>query len=307
MRLPGGRGGMAAGGGVVGLIVVLAVLLLSGGLNLSGATDPSVPLSGGESADLAEECRTGDDANQREDCRIVAVVNSVQDYWAETRRAATGRPRPCFFTGRGRRPAAATRPRRSAPSTARPTSSVYIDLGFYDELRVALRRAGRAVRRGLRDRPRVRPPRAEPRSARPTGGDRREGPRAARCASSCRPTATPGVWARQRDRHRLIERAHRRGHRRRARRRRRRRRRPHPGAGHRAGSTPETWTHGSARAAPEVVHHRLPVGRPDRVRHVRARCARFSRASRSSPSRRRSDRPKGHRGRRQIAAASLRR
>ena len=34
MRLPTGRGGMAAGGGIVGLIVVLAVVLLSGGLEL---------------------------------------------------------------------------------------------------------------------------------------------------------------------------------------------------------------------------------------------------------------------------------
>ena len=148
MRLPGGRGGMAAGGGVVGLIVVLAVLLLSGGLNLSGAADPSVPLSGGESADLAEECRTGADANQREDCRIVAVVNSVQELLERDR-------------AQGYRPAddRAVHRRRSPPACGDATSAVgpfycpadervYIDLGFFDELRS--RSSARAADRSRR-------------------------------------------------------------------------------------------------------------------------------------------------------------
>ena len=96
--------------------------------------------------DLAATCRTGSDANQREDCRIVAVVNSVQAYWERSvdgyREAATR-----FFTG-STTPAAAARPQRSARSTARADQMVYIDLGFYDELRARFgARAARSPRR----------------------------------------------------------------------------------------------------------------------------------------------------------------
>lgn len=132
MRFPSGRGGMAAGGGVVGLILVLAVVLLSGGLGLSGASDPSVPLSGSGSADLGEECRTGADANLSEDCRVVAVVNSVQEYWNET----TEGYRPAetvLFTGAV---ATACGDATSAvgPFYCPADERIYVDLDFFDEL-----------------------------------------------------------------------------------------------------------------------------------------------------------------------------
>lgn len=133
--MKGGRGGAAAiGGGGIGGIIVLMIILFAGG----GGTDALGSLDGlavdqGTPNDLSDECRTGQDANERDDCRIVGVVNSVQAYWSDSyvdyRQAQT-----VFFTD-----SVSTRC-GNATSAVGPfycpaDSTVYIDLGFYDELR----------------------------------------------------------------------------------------------------------------------------------------------------------------------------
>ena len=80
----GGRGlAVGGGGGIVVVLLVLIVNALGGGGG--GGTDPFALGTGteaqGDNTDLAASCQTGSDANQQDDCRIVAVVNSVQDYW----------------------------------------------------------------------------------------------------------------------------------------------------------------------------------------------------------------------------------
>jgi hypothetical protein len=128
------------GGGIVTLLVVLAFILLGG--NPIG--DGSGPLSdlAGESVGtqppgaVLTECQTGADANAREDCRILAVVNSVQAYWSKTLRnyeLATTR----FFdgviaTGCGQASSAV------GPFYCPSDRHVYIDLGFFDQLRSQL-------------------------------------------------------------------------------------------------------------------------------------------------------------------------
>ena len=194
-----GKGGLAVGGGGIGLVVTLLIIFLGGnvtggdgGLGDLGNLADQTAGTPAANQEIAQECRTGADADQREDCRIVGYVNSIQSYWSDAF-AAGGREytpaRTRFFTD------AVETGCGSATSAIGPfycpaDRYVYIDLGFFDELRSQLRRPGRPLRAGLRDRPRVRAPRPEParRPRRPAGPRART---AARCASSSRRTATP--------------------------------------------------------------------------------------------------------------------
>src|SRR5829696_9553374 len=76
-------GGVAIGGGagILGVIVFILLQLLGGGTTSSGVL-PGVDQVQGSGSDLSQECKTGADANNKQDCRVVAVVNSVQDFWA---------------------------------------------------------------------------------------------------------------------------------------------------------------------------------------------------------------------------------
>jgi uncharacterized protein len=137
--LPGGMPvTLGGGGGLIGIIVLLAFLFLSGGGgggdlgSLAGQTvGPSGP-----SGELAQTCQTGADANAREDCRIVAVINSVQAYWSKTLRGYEP-TKTRFFdgtiqTGCGAASAAV------GPFYCPNDGYVYIDLGFFDQLQSQL-------------------------------------------------------------------------------------------------------------------------------------------------------------------------
>jgi hypothetical protein len=118
------------GGGIIGIIVLLLTLFAGGGSSDGGGLQLG---GGGATNDLSSECRTGEDANQRQDCRIVAVVNSVQQHWSTT--LAGYQPAPTvFFSG------ATSTGCGSATSAVGPfycpvDRTIYIDLSFYDELR----------------------------------------------------------------------------------------------------------------------------------------------------------------------------
>jgi predicted metalloprotease len=87
-------------------------------------------------SEVSTECRTGEDANRRQDCRIVAVVNSTQKFWNGVF-ARSGEQYPyadtVFFTDRidtGCGLASS----EVGPFYCPPDKLVYIDLGFFDEL-----------------------------------------------------------------------------------------------------------------------------------------------------------------------------
>ena len=125
-----GRGlplAIGGGGGLVG-IIVLVITLLSGGGGGSGQ-----PVQVGGSSDQAADCRTGEDANQRDDCRIVAVVNSVQQYW--TTNLAQYQPAKTVFFTQATNTGCGSATSDVGPFYCPLDTTVYIDLGFYDELR----------------------------------------------------------------------------------------------------------------------------------------------------------------------------
>jgi predicted metalloprotease len=129
-------GGVAIGGGagILGLIVFVLLQLLGGG----GATTalPGIDQVQGADTNLKEECKTGADANAKQDCRVVAVVNSVQGFWAAEfqRRGAQYQPAPTrLFTG-VTQTGCGTASSEVGPFYCPRDGTVYIDLGFYEEL-----------------------------------------------------------------------------------------------------------------------------------------------------------------------------
>jgi predicted metalloprotease len=136
-----GRGGLALGGGGLGgaaLIIYLLFTLLSdgGGLGQLAPLEDQQVGRGDTPAEVSTACRTGADANRREDCRIVGVVNSVQKFWAGVFQRSGRRYRyvdTVFFsdqvqTGCGLASS------QVGPFYCPNDQLVYIDLGFFDEL-----------------------------------------------------------------------------------------------------------------------------------------------------------------------------
>ncbi|MFD5730224.1 MULTISPECIES: KPN_02809 family neutral zinc metallopeptidase [unclassified Streptomyces] len=142
-RIPGGRA--TVGGGIAGVIALILGLLFGVGpdqLGLSSGDSPSATAS--SVGQVARDCRTGRDANTKDDCRIVAVVNSVQDYWGQefTRRDARyATARTVLFTDRvGTACGSATS--AVGPFYCPGDRQVYLDLGFFDELRTKFGSSG---------------------------------------------------------------------------------------------------------------------------------------------------------------------
>ncbi len=140
--LPGG--GIALGGGGIGLLITIVVLVLTqvmgGGSSLGSLSGLQDQTSGGEipgGSSLAQDCQTGADAAARDDCRVVAFVNSIQAYWTTEFEQSGNRYVPVkttFFTDQIQTacgPAASSVGPFYCPGDRR----VYIDLGFFDDLR----------------------------------------------------------------------------------------------------------------------------------------------------------------------------
>ena len=142
--MPGGKGGIAVGGGGLGLLIVVGIILFNvfsgGGSSSTGSAGRLAGASGNTSVDngqLESQCRTGADANTNDDCAVVAVINSVQGYWTDAL-AASGttyqEADTVFFNG-ATSTGCGQGTSGMGPFYCPPDQMVYIDLSFWNELK----------------------------------------------------------------------------------------------------------------------------------------------------------------------------
>jgi hypothetical protein len=151
---PGGGVVVAGAGGGLGLIVLIIAMLLgvnpfpedgslpsnpSGGAGpSSGYSQPSSapPASGGVTAN----CQVGADAANREDCRIVVYVNSIQKFWTEEYQRRGGRYQPArtVLFSDYTDTACGTASSAVGPFYCPLDQGVYLDLTFFNDLRTRL-------------------------------------------------------------------------------------------------------------------------------------------------------------------------
>lgn len=126
--------GIAVGGGLGAIALVLISQLL--GVDLTGFLGGGQSQPAGPDSELTE-CQTGQDANERIDCRMKGATASLEDYWVEagpqigldyvgpqdlilfSQSVATGCGNASSATG---------------PFYCPPDQTIYIDTSFYDQL-----------------------------------------------------------------------------------------------------------------------------------------------------------------------------
>jgi predicted metalloprotease len=146
----GGRTGLAVGGGGLGLVLLLAYTLLGGNPNDLGPLLDQGGVTGPESSALATDCKTGQDANTRDDCRILGFVNSIQAYWTDEFAASNEAYVPIktvLFSG-ATQSGCGTASAATGPFYCPTDKLVYLDLGFFDELRTTYGAEGGSFAQG---------------------------------------------------------------------------------------------------------------------------------------------------------------
>ena len=134
-----GNGGKIAIGGGAGVVVLILALLL--GVNpgelLGTGSDPGAGTGASQApASPFAQCTRGSDIGKDRNCRFVAYTNSIQDYWGE---AAQDYQviKVTTFTGQVST-ACGTATSEVGPFYCSGDTSVYLDLGFFDELTTKL-------------------------------------------------------------------------------------------------------------------------------------------------------------------------
>jgi predicted metalloprotease len=127
----GNRGKIAIGGGAGLLLAVIALLLGINPGDLLGGGQMTDPGDGGATTPFAQ-CTRGSDINANRECRFVAYTNSIQDYWAGTLEGYQEIKVETFEVQVST--ACGTASSAVGPFYCPADTSVYLDLGFFDQL-----------------------------------------------------------------------------------------------------------------------------------------------------------------------------
>ncbi|WP_419993855.1 neutral zinc metallopeptidase [Streptomyces boninensis] len=134
----GGRGTAVKGGGLLAIIVALVGAFFGVGPSNLGFNDatPDPGPRATDTADLASECRTGADANDKMDCRVVAITNSLQNYWSDEfqKRGGTYKDANTVIYSRSVSTGCGNASSAVGPFYCPADMNVYLDLSFFNEL-----------------------------------------------------------------------------------------------------------------------------------------------------------------------------
>ncbi len=148
--MPGGRGGLALGGGGLGIALLLIYTLLGGDPSDLGNVLQPGAVVGPESSAIATDCQTGQDANERDDCRILGYVNSIQAYWTDAFAASgeTYQPSDTVLFSGATSSGCGAASAATGPFYCPPDALIYIDLDFFAELRSRFGAQGGSLAQG---------------------------------------------------------------------------------------------------------------------------------------------------------------
>ncbi len=147
----GAPGGLVVGGGIGGL--VLLVLALVFGINPSdlpsttGYDQGQVQPGGQEDGTAFAACKSGSDANQDVQCRVIGTVNSVQAFWTGElpRYKQEWQPTQTVLYEGSTRSACGTASNQVGPFYCPLDRLVYIDASFFDILEQQFGSSGGAL------------------------------------------------------------------------------------------------------------------------------------------------------------------